>query len=214
MASRQPIAVIALAGGRGSRLGGDKALLMRDGAPVLAGLVGLADEAPALVVRPSELPAPELGGVSCEFIPDQVGGGPAAALVVGLRALVQRLEPESLARSRVLIVAADIVGLTRAHVRRMAEVLDGSPADGAVWNQQGRPHWLCGLWNLAALLDLRQQQRSFVGESVGSVFEGLELALVDLSEVADVDWPSDAEAAGVMLRAMSAGMQEPTRYEG
>jgi molybdenum cofactor guanylyltransferase len=133
--------VIILAGGRGSRLGGqDKpGLVVGDDtliASVARGGTG-AGAAQIVVVGPER---PGLAGVSfvCE---EPAGAGPVAALRRGLA--------EASAPS-VAVLAADLPFLRASHLKALQAAAEGGP--GAILvDDTGRPQWLAGCWQTETL---------------------------------------------------------------
>lgn len=77
---------IVLAGGRSSRMGFPKALLRRDGEPLVR-LAARACAAPVVVVGPGELATTLQGTGAVLTREDPPGGGPSAGIIAGLAAL-------------------------------------------------------------------------------------------------------------------------------
>lgn len=138
--------VIVLAGGRGERLGGrDKALLEVGGRSLLAQVLdGTAAASNVVVVGAAR---PGFDGVlwTCERPP---GGGPAAGIVAGLKAL-----DADAAEPWVLVLAVDqpgaasvVPGVLRAAAEAPAEVEMLCPHD-----RDGHPQWLLAAYRRGAL---------------------------------------------------------------
>ena len=134
-----------LAGGSGGRLGGrHKPGITVDGTTLLDRVVTAVADADETVVvgphRPTALPV--------RWTVEQPrGGGPVAALAAGLAA-------HTAPADEVVVLAADLVGVTRDTVRRLRAELANQPAtDGVVLSDAaGRRQWLIGVWRLPPLL--------------------------------------------------------------
>ena len=140
----RPDAAVVLAGGTGRRLGGvDKAAVRVAGRTLLesalAATVGIAD---VVVVGPPGAATPPVRTVREE----PAGGGPAAGVLAGVRALD--------GASTVLVLAVDMPRVTPATVARLTAALHdaGPDTDGALLHDVRRQP-LCGVYRVAALLD-------------------------------------------------------------
>jgi molybdopterin-guanine dinucleotide biosynthesis protein A len=116
---------------------------------------------------------------------EPAGGGPVAALAAGLA--------ECDGASTVVVLAADLVGVTGGTVDRLrAELARRPDADGVVLvDQDGHRQWLIGAWRAAALtaaLPVRPQ-----GAALRAMLAGLTVATVPglPGESADIDTPDD-----------------------
>jgi molybdopterin-guanine dinucleotide biosynthesis protein A len=133
--------VIILAGGRGSRLGGqDKPGLVVGDDTLIASVAraGTGAGAAQIVVAGPERPG--LAGVSfvCEEPP---GAGPVAAL---RRGLAEASAPW------VAVLAADLPFLRASHLKALRAAAEGGP--GAILvDDTGRPQWLAGCWQTEIL---------------------------------------------------------------
>jgi molybdenum cofactor guanylyltransferase len=175
---------VLLAGGRGSRLGGRyKPGITVDGTTLLDRVVTAVDGAEETVVVGPVRP-------TCRPVRWTVerpqGGGPVAALAAGLAA---RTTPAD----EVVLLAADLVGVTGDTVRRLRAELAARPAtDGVVLcDADGRRQWLIGVWRLRGLLVALPAEPA--GVSLFSVLSTLTVTeLTELpGESADVDTPAD-----------------------
>ncbi|MBB3666232.1 CTP:molybdopterin cytidylyltransferase MocA [Prauserella sediminis] len=193
---------MVVAGGEARRLGGvDKPMLEIDGRTLLArSLEALAGADPLVVVGPRR---EGVSGVRWTR-EEPPGGGPVAAVAAGL-SLVDR--------PRVVVLAADLRGITAAVVDRLLGALDRDPGaggpeggtvrgaadrppadavDGAVLvDSAGRRQWLVGAWRTAALraaLPTRPE-----GLALRRVLSGLTIVDVPArgDESADVDTVDD-----------------------
>ena len=128
-------AAVVLSGGTGRRLGGtDKALLELDGSTLLGrALAAVAGADEVVVVGPSAATAYPVGFVQ----EDPPGGGPAAGLLAGLRALGGR-------HDRVVVLAVDMPYVGAGTVARLLDAL-GPDADGAFLADPGGRRQLAGV---------------------------------------------------------------------
>jgi molybdopterin-guanine dinucleotide biosynthesis protein A len=195
---------VILAGGRGRRLGGtDKPALLVGGRSLLAAALAAAADGPIVVVGPErDLPP----GVR-SAIERPVGGGPAAALAAGFRALPP-LGPGAL----VAVLAADLPGITASTLARLRAALltgpvvagaDGVGGSGAVGESgaagavlvdpTGHRQQLIGVWRQAALSAALARRRSWHNISVRELLSGLPVIEVPAAggETDDIDTPDD-----------------------
>jgi molybdopterin-guanine dinucleotide biosynthesis protein A len=180
-------AVIVLAGGAGSRLGGVDKPALRVGARSLLDrvLTAVADAAEIVVVgppRPTETPV----RWTIETPP---GSGPVSALAAGLAALDQDRD--------VALLAGDSIGLRADTVSRLRAELAGRPgADGVLLcDAGGHVQWLIGVWRAAALRAAMPAEPANRG--LGRVLSALTVVPLPerAGESADVDTPEDLRAA-------------------
>lgn len=179
---------VVVAGGAAERLGGvDKPMLEVGGRSLLArSLAALSDADPVVVVGPRR---PGVDGVVWTR-EEPPGAGPVAALAAGL-AFVHR--------SRVVVLAGDLRGVTAAVVGRLLEALDrphdgghAEAPDGAVLvDADGRRQWLLGAWRTTSLREALPADPA--GASVRRVLGGLTIVDVPArgDEAADVDTVDD-----------------------
>ena len=167
-ARREPFGIIILAGGKGSRLGGqDKPGLTVGGRTLLGSVVAAGTGAGArqvIVVGPER---PGLDGVS--FVSEQPpGAGPVPAL---RRGLAEASSPW------VAVLAADLPFLREAHLGALVAAAAGH--DGAVLvDGGGRPQWLAGCWRTGIL---RCAVTSYQGTSLRGLLAPLSPVLVTLA---------------------------------
>ncbi|MDR7304426.1 molybdenum cofactor guanylyltransferase [Haloactinomyces albus] len=180
-------AVIILAGGRGSRLGGvDKAAVRVGGSSLLDRTLEAACAGKPVVVVGPRVSDREVVWTR----EDPPGSGPLAGLAAGLRQVPAAAE-------LVAVLAVDHPHLTRATLHRLADaVVAESMCSGAVLiDAEGAPQWLLGVWRVDALRTGMPAQVS--GGSVRSVLEPLDPAFVpgQGAEASDVDTPEDLRRA-------------------
>lgn len=193
---------IVVAGGGGRRLGGvDKPALRRSGATLLeVALTAVgpgpdvyetsAARHPVAVVGPSRA-VPSWVLTARE---DPPGGGPAAAVVAGVRAL--RGPGDLVGTGPVVLVAADLPRVTEATVDRLVEALAAAPEAGAavLVDDTGRRQLLLAAWRPAALwAAVDRLPDGGQGRPLRSLYDGV--AAVEVAgrddEWADVDTPAD-----------------------
>ena len=185
----EPFGIIILAGGKGSRLGGqDKPGLTVGGRTLLGSVVAAGTAAGArrvIVVGPER---PGLDGVS--FVGEQPpGAGPVPAL---RRGLAEASWPWT------AVLAADLPFLREAHLGALVTAAAGRRgavlADGA-----GRPQWLAGCWCTRIL---RRAAAGYHGTSLRGLLGPLSPVLVSLAPAPgepppwlDCDTPEDLRRA-------------------
>ncbi|QWC86453.1 NTP transferase domain-containing protein [Nocardioidaceae bacterium] len=185
--------LVVLAGGGGERLGGrDKALLERDGRTLLDRLLAELDHARDVVVVGPRRDGDRDVAWARE---DPAGGGPAAGLVAGLRALAPGGDGLP-----VLVVAVDMAYVDAGTASRLAAAMrDGAPdgqadgqADGAALVDDAGRRQLCLLLGAAAAEQLTRPSDP-AGLSMGGLLD--DLTLVDVpaqaEESTDIDTPED-----------------------
>jgi molybdopterin-guanine dinucleotide biosynthesis protein A len=189
------VGAIVLAGGRGERLGGvDKAALLVAGRSLLdraleslAGLsivvVGPRRPLPSGVIAASEEPA---------------GGGPAAGVVAGFRALEALLgqgapNGEIPSHAQIAVLAVDHPGVTPTTFRRLTAALRGRGLRGAVLAQDGRRQYGVGIYSAGALRWSIFQRTAWHDVALRSLLGPLvdvEVAALG-AEADDLDTPDD-----------------------
>ncbi len=181
--------LIVLAGGRGSRLGGQDKPGLVVGDRTLVGSVVAAGRAAGarqvIVVGPER---PGLDGVS--FVrEDPPGAGPVPAL---RRGLAEASPPW------VAVLAADLPFLRGGHIAALLRAAEGR--NGAVLaDDSGRPQWLAGCWRTEAL---HGALAGYSGTSLGGLFGPLAPVPVSLAPPKgepppwlDCDTPEDLRLA-------------------
>jgi molybdopterin-guanine dinucleotide biosynthesis protein A len=168
-------AAVVLSGGTGRRLGGtDKALLELDGATLLGrALAAVADADEVVVVGPPAATAYPVGFV----LEDPPGGGPAAGLLAGLRALGGRHEI-------VVVLAVDMPYVAAGTVARLLAGL-GPDADGAFLADPDGRRQLAGVLRPGRLAVPAEPH----GLPLHRLLDGLDLTLIAPTgqEALDVD---------------------------
>jgi len=178
---------VVLAGGAGRRLGGrHKPGITVAGRPLLDhALAAVAGADRVVVVGP-----PQPTAVPVVWTREEpAGGGPVAALVAGLA--------ECDGAQTVVVLAADLVGVTVATVDRLRAELARQPsADGVVLvDHEGHRQWLIGAWRTAALRAALPAHPH--GVALRATLAGLAVTTVPErpGESADIDTPDDLAAA-------------------
>lgn len=181
-------AVVILAGGRGSRLGGvDKAAVRVGGRALLdRTLEAVSAGDPVVVVGPPRAADREVVWTR----EDPPGAGPLAGLAAGLRKVPA-------AADLVAVLAVDHPYLTSATLRRLADAVVTEPrsAGAVLIDADGAPQWLLGVWRVDVLRTEMPAEAS--GGSVRSVLGPLKPAFVSGkgAEASDVDTPEDLRKA-------------------
>jgi molybdopterin-guanine dinucleotide biosynthesis protein A len=174
IAGSEAFDAVVLAGGGARRLDGtDKPALRIGGATLLDRVLGAcADAERTVCVGPERRTVRPVRWTR----EDPPGGGPVAALAVGL---------EHISAGRVLVLAADLPFLDAGLVRALVQATDG--ADGAVLvDDEGRDQWLAGCYQHAALAAGLDRLRAERGELAGASLRALASPLT-LRRVADPD---------------------------
>jgi molybdopterin-guanine dinucleotide biosynthesis protein A len=203
---------IILAGGRGSRLGGvDKGALPVGGRPLLDRVLEAARDAERVVVV-GDGPVPDGVLLTRE---EPVFGGPAAAVVAGLRALrMPSALPIDSAARLVLVLACDLPGAPAGvELLEVATRTEGDeathPVEGGIpdargertvdgWclaEQDGRLQWLFGLYRAGALERAAEALGDPTDRSMGWLLSGLDLVAVPAPArvTMDIDTPEDVQ---------------------
>lgn len=194
---------VLLAGGRGSRLGGrHKPGIAVAGRTLLdIALDAVHDAAATVVVGPQTQTCRPVHWT----VEQPRGGGPVAALAAGLAALPEPAE-------EVVVLAADLVGVTAATVARLRSSVTG---DGAVLvDATGARQWLIGAWRTTSLLAALPAEPA--GASLRSTLSGLAVADVPErpGESADVDTQADLARylAGAREGPVTGGASQPSHW--
>ena len=178
-----------LTGGRSSRMGVDKALLLVDGVPMAERVASALQEAgcePVILVGGDTTPLDALGH---RVVPDLVPGrrGPVA----GIHAALSELTDEC---DAVVVAACDLPDLHSAVVERLVQAAAAArefPA--AVVAHTGRREPLCVLWNTSCAPVLARRlegQDPSVMEVLDGLAEVLEVSATP-EHLRNVNTPSD-----------------------
>ena len=134
---------VVLSGGGGARLGGvDKSSIEVGDRTLLEHVISALAAAPEIVVVGPEVPTSRPVTFTRE---DPVGGGPAAAVLAGVRAFAR-------APDRVIVLAVDMPLVSADTVGRLLAALDDGDHDGAVLvDGTGRDQYLCAAYSVAAV---------------------------------------------------------------
>lgn len=200
--------LIIVAGGRATRLGGiDKPALVFDGRPLLLAAV---DAGVALGIRHTVV----VGYEGRLVLPADVWrateeprwGGPAAAIVAGLRRLGSLLGAGFGAADLIVVVAGDLLRPNEAIAALLAEaepILDRYPeVDGALAvDSAGRLQPLLSVFRASSINQATTTWGAATNLSVRRLIESLVLADVPVDDhlLADIDTPDDAARAGIAL---------------
>lgn len=191
MSGRDPAIVGAvLAGGRASRMGGDKAGVRLDGRPLLAYPVAALRAAglvEVVVVAKADTVLPALEPPVAVWHEPELPRHPLTGIVHALRQAAGR---------PVFVCAADMALLDAATVRLVCDA--AAPGDLAVVARaDGRLQPLCALYAPAALARLRH----FEPEALTRLVEGLTPRVVDVADATplfNVNAPEDLLRAGAL----------------
>ena len=206
IAGSDPFDAVVLAGGGARRLDGtDKPALRIGGTSLLDRVLSAcADAGRTVCVGPERATARPVRWTR----EDPAGGGPVAALAVGL---------EHVSAGRVLVLAADLPFLDGALVQALVRA--AQTADGAVLvDAAGRDQWLAGCYQHAALragLDrLRAERGALAGASLRALASPLALRRVPDPQGLGFDCDTWEDVRHVRrLVADGGGDQRPPRAE-
>jgi molybdopterin-guanine dinucleotide biosynthesis protein A len=195
MAAVPPIGVV-LAGGRGRRMGGDKAIVELEGRPLLLypveALHELCDE--VVVVAKRDTMLPPLAGVADLWIEPDEPRHPLLGVAHALRLAIGR---------PILVVAVDLPLMDAATLRLIAST-DPDGAAAVVPRVHGRLQPLCALYTpdaMAALADFDADARAT------DVVQGLGIREVeppDPSAFYNVNRPEDLLQVSALLHGASS----------
>jgi len=189
------VAAVILAGGRGTRMGGEKPLRLLDGVSLLDRAIDQAkafSETVAVAVRSKA----QIGDAGTQILCDDPAiEGPLAGLVAALRFARDR------GADAALTLAADMPFLPADLTDRLVAALPGSRA--AIASSSGHLHPVCGLWVTEALDFVPQYlvtgRRSLKGlaETVGYV--AVEWAADPVDPFFNINTSQDLAAAERLL---------------
>lgn len=190
--SPMTLAVIILAGGEGSRIGGNKPLRVLAGKTLLDRAIDRArswSNEVAIAVRQTD----EVEARDVRLLCDPPGlEGPLAGLASALR----------LGKEMVLTIPCDAPLLPDDLPERLAAALPGHAA--ALASSGGQVHPVCGLWRLDALAQVRGHaasgRRSLIGFAERVGFVTVEWPSEPLDPFFNINSPEDLAAAERLLR--------------
>lgn len=195
-AARPPIGAV-LAGGRGHRIGGEKATAMLGERPLISYATAILLEVleEVVVVAKADTELPPLDGVAVWREPEQ----PRHPLV-GIVTALQRAEDRP-----VLICACDLPMITAPTVRRLAE----DPRTAAAVIARAGEAWqpLLGCYRPAALRYLAEQLLTHPNRSLQAIVGALGWVPADVpeAELFNVNTPLDLATAATRLGRRRAG---------
>jgi molybdopterin-guanine dinucleotide biosynthesis protein A len=197
----KPIGAI-LAGGRGLRIGGEKAIVELEGKPLICYPVEAVQEvlSRVAVLAKSGTRLPRLSGVAV-WIEPEVPRHPLVGITQAL----------ALAGGRpVLICAGDLPFVTPELIRRLIKV-DARRAPAVVACAQERMQPLLGCYQPKALGLLADAARAGTGRVIDAVaaLDPVLLEVEDPEELFDVDTPDDLLQAMAMLDRRRAAVPPP-----
>ena len=150
LAGTGAVGAVVVAGGGAARMGGvDKGSIEVGGRTLLEHVLAALRHVADVVVVGDEVRTSRPVTFTRE---DPPGGGPAAALLAGLRAFPH-------APGRVFVLAGDLPRVTEETVERLEAAVEDD-VDGAVLvDRGGRAQYLCASYRVAALLAVRAAVR-------------------------------------------------------
>ena len=181
-----PLSAIVLAGGRGSRLGTDKATAVVGGSTLVDAVVAAARTVTSEIIVAGPATAVPIGCIGVREEP--AFSGPLAALEAAL---------PHVTADRVLVLACDLV--RPAAVVALLTAANARAEDALVLRDpNGRAQWLAGNYDVAAL---RRAFAGLVGETADRPIRAVTAELdiqwldADTATTADIDTPADLAAA-------------------
>lgn len=145
------LAAVILTGGTGSRLGGlDKASVEVGGQTLLERALAATSAADEVVVVGARVPTSSPVTWTREEPP---GGGPAAGLLSGLRAL-------GAAPELVCVLAVDMAAFTSATLERLVDRITDEDDAACLVDDDGRSQWLAAVYRYDALLAAAPTERA------------------------------------------------------
>lgn len=202
-----------LAGGSGRRLAGSgKPELLVDGRRLIDTVLAACGSALVVVVSP-----PRAGlGDAVTVREDPPGGGPAAALATGIRALLE-ISADQPADRFTAVLAADLPGISASLLHRLGALLQQTPlAAGALaLDPTGRRQLLVGVWRLEPLAAAARRRPDWSGLALSWLLADLEVVELPAGwpEVGDVDTADDLarwRAAGPETRSTPDRTADPS----
>lgn len=188
-AASRGVGAVVLAGGGAVRLdGADKAAVEIAGRTLLEHALEALVDVPDVVVVGEQVPTSRPVSFVREEPP---GGGPAAAVLAGLRGFPH-------APAQVVVLAVDMPFVTAGTVRRLLAAATG---DGArLVDRDGRRQQLCAAYSVAALRG-RAGESDVHGWSMGRLLHGLAATDVPAEgeEAFDVDTWDDVRRARTLF---------------
>lgn len=185
---------IILAGGAGKRLGGvDKAALSIGGRTLLERTLDAVSGARQVVVV-GEQPAAAADERVTVVRERPAGGGPAAAIGAGVKALEG-------SASVAVVLACDMPGIATVLPVLLDALASAPAADGVLARDGDRVQYLAGVHRLTALRAAVESHDTLQGASVRALMDALDLHTVDVptGSTADIDTWDDAATAGASL---------------
>ena len=183
----EAVGAVVLAGGGAARMGGvNKGSIEVGGRTLLERVLAALHHVADVVVVGDEVRTSRPVTFTRE---DPPGGGPAAALLAGLRAFAH-------APVRVIVLAGDMPRVTGDTVDRLEAAVEDD-VDGAVLvDHDGRAQYLCASYRVAALLAAAPPYEEEHGLPMHRLLAPLSLAEVTAvgEEAADVDTWADVRA--------------------
>jgi len=191
MAAAPPIGVV-LAGGRGRRLGGDKAIVELEGRPLLLYPVEALHEVcdDVVVVAKRDTMLPPLAGVADLWIEPDEPRHPLAGIAYAL----------SLAAGRAILVVAVDLPLMDAATLRLLRDADPGDAVAVVPRVHGRLQPLCARYTPRALAGLEGFDPTARATDVVAALGIREVEVPDPAAFANVNHPEDLLQVMVLLR--------------
>lgn len=195
----KPVGVI-LAGGRGRRMdGADKALVMLDGAPLIAHVIRrLAPQVGALAINAGGDPA-RFADLALPVLPDPVPDqpGPLAGILAGMKWAGAQ------GASHIVTAATDTPFLPGDLVARLEHAAQAAHEPIALAESAGRLHPTFGLWPVALADDLalalEAGTRKVAAWALGEGAARAEFAMLPRDPFFNINTPDDLATAHRMI---------------
>ena len=190
MSEDGPIGVV-IAGGRGRRLGGDKATVELEGRPLVSYPIAVLREvfADVVLVAKADTQLPELEGINAVWVEPDEAFHPLAGIVHSLR----------MARGRPVFVCAADLPLLTADVVRTVLAVDPEDAPAVLPVANGRPQPLAALYTPAALAGLAEYPEDAPTRDVVLALSPKLVAIPDADAFFNVNAPEDVLQAAALL---------------